>query len=344
MEWEEITPRQEKVLRTVIHHYILTAKPVGSRVLAKKYDLGLSAATLRNVMADLEEAGYLTHPHTSAGRVPTSHGYKLYVNNLMKVEKLTSQVKRRIRDNVNTINKNVDDLLAKTSQILALVSRQLGVVIGPTIETAVIEKISLVSVASDKILIIISFGAGLIKSVVVEVRSKMEPQEVISTSQLLNERLSGLHVKNVISTIGKRLCDLGKHENELVRLFIDSADKFFDIDEKKIFIGGTSNFLDQPEFTEQDRLKSIIELVEQKDVVVHLLNRTDDELGLVIKIGEENEPDVRKSFSIVSTEFSIGDQTGTLGVIDPPRMWYPKMIPLVEYTADLINKVMKKDN
>jgi len=344
MPYDDLTPRQIAVLRTVIHHYILTAKPVGSRIIAKKYGLGLSPASLRNVMADLEDAGYLSHPHTSAGRIPTARGYSLYVSSLMEVEKLTKNIKKKIRENVDSPNKDVYDLLGKTSQILAMVSRQLGVVIGPTLDTAIIEKISLISVASDRLLIIISLGAGIVKSVVVEINSDINELDIEETCQLLNERLSGHKVCDVISTINKRLKDVRRSNNELIRLFIDSAHKFFQFDEKKIYIGGAANIVDQPEFCEHNKIRSIIELVEQKDVIVHLLNRTQEEMGLVIKIGDESESDVAKTFSIISTEFSIGQQTGMLGVIGPPRMWYPKMVPLVDYTADVINKVMKREN
>ncbi|MFC1729529.1 heat-inducible transcriptional repressor HrcA [candidate division KSB1 bacterium] len=341
---DDLNTRKELVLRSVIHHYILTAKPVGSRVISKKYGLSLSPATIRNVMADLEDEGYLMHPHTSAGRVPTTRGYRMYVNNLMMVEKLNQNLKRAIRNNVESINKNVDDLLGKTSQILSTISNQLGVVIGPSLDKAVIEKISLVSVASDKVLIIISLGAGIIRSVVVEIHSDIDDREIDATSELLNERLSGLPVGTIIKEIDKRLKNVSRGSNELIRLFVDSANKFFKFDEKKIFIGGASNIAEQPEFNKQDKLKSVIELVERKDVVVHLLNRSDADMGIVIRIGEENETEVGREFSIVSTEYSIGDKTGTLGVIGPIRMWYPKLIPLVDYTAGIINKVLKKEN
>ena len=149
---EKLTDREESVLQSIIHHYILSAKPVGSRVIAKKYGLGLSAASIRNVMADLEDAGFLSHPHTSAGRIPTSKGYRIYVDSMMKVEKLTSLVKRKIRENVQSVDKNYDFLLAKTSQILGMISSQLGVVIGPALDEAIFDKLSLVQVSNDKLL------------------------------------------------------------------------------------------------------------------------------------------------------------------------------------------------
>ena len=185
-----LTSRQEAVLRAVIHHYILTAKPVGSRIIEKKYSLGFSAATIRNVMSDLEDMGFLTHPHTSAGRIPTTRGYTLYVNNLMSVEKLNSGLKRKIRANVESVDKNVDVLLGKTSQILATISQQLGVVLGPSLDDAIIDKISLVSVSSDKLLVVISFGSGFIKSVVVEIASRLKESEIENTSRFNNYKWS----------------------------------------------------------------------------------------------------------------------------------------------------------
>jgi len=335
-----LTSREEAVLSSVIHHYIATARLVSSRIIAKKYGLNLSSATIRNVMADLEEAGYLTHPHTSAGRVPTSKGYRLYVNNLMRVEKLTSRVKRKIRENVDTFDKNVDFLLAKTSQILGVISSQLGVVIGPSLDDAIFDKISLIDVAHDKLLIVLSLRTGIIKSVIVEIFSHFRPSELEETSRVLNERLSGLPVQTIRETINERMHDVSYGNPEIIRLFIDSAYTFFQFDEKKIYVGGTKNIVEQPEFNAQEKLRNIIELIEKKDIVVHLLNQRPDSDGIEIKIGDENNADLCKTFSIVSTKFSIGKHDGALGIIGPMRMWYPKMVPLVDYTAEVINRVL----
>lgn len=337
-----LTDRQAEVLRAVIHNYILEAKPVGSRLIAKKYGLGLSAATIRNVMADLEEFGYLTHPHTSAGRIPTSTGYSLYVNSLMEVEKLSNSVKQKIRANVdNTLDKDVDFLLGKTSNILATVSKQLGVVIGPSLDNAILEKISLVGVSSEKVMVILSLRNGIIKSIVVEIKANYNIKDLEITSQLLNAKLSGLTILKIKTSIGARLKEINLGNSEIIRLFVDSADKFFDFDKKKIFVGGTKNIMENPEFSPNDKIKSIIELLEDQDVIIHLLNEAKNKSGIVIKIGDENNSDVANSFSIVSKQYSIGNQIGTLGVIGPARMWYPKMVPIVDYTADLINKVLK---
>ncbi|MCP4723773.1 MAG: heat-inducible transcription repressor HrcA, partial [bacterium] len=325
----------------VIHYYILTAKPVGSRVIAKKYDLGCSPATIRNVMADLEDMGYLTHPHTSAGRIPTSEGYELYVTQLMRVENLHKSVKQTIRDNVDTLDKNTDFLLNKTSEILGSVSKQLGVVIGPSLDNAVFEKISLLSVTTDRILVVLSLKSGIIKSIVVELQSSLSQSELDKTAEALNSRLSGLTVKSIKQTISKRLKDISHASSDIIRLFVDSADKFFHFDEKKIFVGGAKNIVGQPEFQPHEKVRSVIELIENKDVIVHLLKEASDTKGISIKIGDDSQPDLSKAFSIVSTQFSIGDQEGTLGVIGPIRMWYPKMVPLVNYTAEVINQVLK---
>ena len=335
-----LTNREKAVLSSVIYHYIATASPVSSRVIAKKYGLDLSSASIRNVMADLEEAGYLMHPHTSAGRVPTSRGYRLYVNNLMHVEKLTSIVKRKIRENVETFDKNIDYLLAKTSQILGMISSQLGVVIGPSLDNAIFDKISLIDVAHDKLLIVLSLRTGIIKSIMVEILSRLKPSELEETCRVLNERLSGLPVQTIRETISERMQDAAYGNPDIIRLFIDSAYTFFQFDEKKIYIEGTKNIVEQPEFNAQEKLINIIELIEKKDIVVHLLSQTADSEGIEIRIGEENNADFCKMFSIVSTKFSIGKHKGALGIIGPMRMWYPKMVPLVNYTAEVINRAL----
>lgn len=335
---DTISEREETVLRSVIHHYILTAKPVGSRIISKKYGLGLSAASIRNVMADLEDAGFLSHPHTSAGRVPTSEGYRIYVNKMMQVEKLTNLVKRKFRENVQSNDKNYDFLLAKTSQILGMISSQLGVVIGPALDEAIFDRLTLVQVSSDKLLAVITLRTGIIQSAMVEVHLPIKNIELEETCQVINERLSGLSVKAIRSSIGQRLKDVSYGNPEIIRLFVDSAHTFFRFDEKKIFIGGTKNIVDKPEFNAREKLKSIIELIEEKEVVVHLLSRSSREDGIAITIGDDSSSDLSKTFSIVSTKFELGGHTGTLGIIGPMRMWYPKMVPLVDYTAEVIKK------
>lgn len=335
---DTLRPRDVAVLRSVIHHYILTAQPVGSRVVSKKYGLGLSAATIRNVMADLEEAGYLNHPHTSAGRVPTSKGYQLYVNSMMQVEKLTSLVKKKIRDNVQSVDKNYDFLLAKTSQILGMISRQLGVVIGPSLEDVIFDKLSLIPLSSEKVLVVISLRSGIIKSVVVEVSMPVKETELEETCRVLNERLSGLTVKAIRSSIGQRLKDISTGNTEIIRLFVNSTQTFFQLEEKKIYIGGTKNIVEKPEYNAHEKLRSIIELIEEKEVVVHLLSQASKDEGIAITIGDESSSDLSKTFSIVSTKFAMGEHNGTLGIIGPMRMWYPRMVPLVDYTAEVIKQ------
>ncbi len=335
---ESFSIRYKAVLQSVIQSYIRTARPVSSRTIAKHFGLKLSPATIRNVMADLEDAGYLTHPHTSAGRIPTSMGYRLYVNNIMQVEKLPSNLKKKIRENIKTIDKNSEYLLTKASEILSMVSNQLGVVIGPNFENAIFEKISLVEVAHDKLLIVLSLQTGIVKSVVVEVPSVIKGAELTMTCEVLNQRLSGLTVKMIRETIGSRLHNVNLGNPEIIRLFIESADIFFQFDQHKIFVGGTKNIVEQPEFQQQDKMLSVIELIEKKDVVVHLFKQASDMHGVSIIIGEIDNPDLSKTFSIVSTPFSFSGHTGTLGIIGPSRMWYPKIVPLVNYTAEIINQ------
>jgi len=334
----ELPQRAQAVLRSIIHHYILTAKPVGSRIISQRYGLRLSPATIRNVMADLEEAGYLTHPHTSAGRIPTSKGYRLYVDSLMHVEKLNAFIKRKIRENVTAGEKNIDFLLEKTSQILGAISSQLGVVIGPSFDDAIFDRIALVYLSDERLLVVLSLKTGIIKSIYVEVHSVIKQSELEETSRLLNERLSGLTVKTIKESIKQRLTDISSMNPELIRLFINSADTFFHFDNQKIFIGGTKNIVDQPEFNEQEKVRSIIELIENKNVIVHLLNPASSQEGITISIGDDTSDDLSRMFSIVSTKFAAGGHHGTLGIIGPIRMWYPRMIPLVDYTAEIITQ------
>ncbi len=344
----ELNEREREVLELIIQNFILTANPVGSRFLAKHSDLGLSDATIRNVMADLEEEGYITHPHTSAGRIPTDKGYRLYVNDMMRVGELSQSERMKIDQNIEQLIADratqSDDILRMASKILGQISKQIGIVLSPKLSTGVFEKLEMVPLTSSKIMVIISIRSGLVKTIMLEVRAEISRQKLDELSQVLNERLSGLTLEEIRQTFAERVADY-EDESGLLRIFLDSADKVFDEQPQteRVYIAGKENILAYPEFEQPEKVRGIIEVVENEKVIVHLLEEampieTNDSVS--IRIGKENLESKIKECSIVTAQYSVGDTIGTVGVIGPTRMNYAKVVRVIDYIAKRLSQTL----
>lgn len=334
----ELNDRERTILHNIVYSYIQTAIPIGSRYISKRKDIGLSPATIRNVMSDLEYLGYLGHPHTSAGRIPTDKGYRFYVNELMEIDRLSEKEQTAIHSQLQG-SIETDEILKIASKILGTISHQLSVVTAPQMTSGIFEKLELIQISSTRLLVIISIRSGLVKTLMMEIHSEIQRTRLDHVSQLLNERLSGLTLKEIRDSFVDRMRDFRNEESGLIRLFIESVDKLFDENRKdKIHIGGTKSMLSQPEFESTKNFKSIIELMENEDIIIHVLENNDPRTGLTtVTIGEENKVNDMKDFSVVTSTYTVGDLTGTIGVLGPKRMEYSKMIPLVDYVAKSIS-------
>jgi len=340
-----LTDREKEILRCVVDNFILHASPVGSRNISKQSDLNLSPATIRNVMSDLEEMELLRTPHTSAGRVPTDKAYRYYIDTLMGKEILQDaeirSIKNQINDLKNTVNEP-EEIFSETSKILGKISHMLAVVSEPLLTTGVFAKLELVSLSSTKILAVLNIRSGIVKTLILELDSEILKSKLERISSLLNERLCGLTLKEIKETFSQRIGDLKSENPELIQLFINTIDKFYD-EEKggKIYLGGTSEIISQPEFIDMKNVKSIINLTEDRNFVVHIFQNSDLlNQNVSIKIGDENADDKLKDLSVLTTAYSFGDVNGKIGVIGPKRMNYAKMITLLEYTSKLITEMV----
>lgn len=345
METYELSDREKSILRYVVHQFILTASPVGSRNIAKKYNIGLSPATIRNIMADLEESGLLGHPHTSAGRIPTDLGYRFYVDSLMDPPTLGEQLKQKISGQIDAKQYETDDMLKLTSVILSELTNQLACITYPKFDKSVLEKIRIVSLSSSRILVVVTIKSGIVKTITLEIASNIDQSKLSQTERILNERLSGLNFSEIRETFKERLKDYDREElKPVIRVFIDSVDKIFadsyNID--KAIISGASNVLKQPEFVDHQNLQGIIELIENKDVVIHLMEKKDNKSDITITIGSENKDNKFTEYSLISKEYKIGDAEGTVGIIGPKRMEYSKVVAAVVFIAESLSKELKK--
>jgi len=338
----ELSEREKTILRYVIHQYILTANPVGSRNISKKYDVGFSPATIRNVMADLEESGLLGHPHTSAGRVPTDFGYRFYVDSLMGVPKLTTSEKRAAEIVINSSSKETNDLIKATSTILSDITHQLACITFPQMSNSILEKIQIVKLSTSKILVVVTVVSGLVKTITLELRANYGQSDLVNIQRVLNQRLSGLKFSEIRETIVDRFKSIYSTQfSPIIRVFLESAEQIFaDSTDNKSVVTGAKNILSQPEFEELNQFQGIIELVEDRDIIVHVMKESiaDDMKDVSIKIGSENMEERFTSYSLVTKEYNVGEAVGSVGIIGPKRMEYSRVIATVEYVAELLTK------
>src|SRR2546423_8145525 len=228
---QSLTERERQVLEAVIETYVETAEPAGSRTISRRSDMMLSAATIRNTMSDLEEKGYLYHPHTSAGRIPTDLAYRVYVDSLMRLPPVSPSDSNQIREELTGERTAVDRILERAAQVLGVLTKELGVAVGPSLDDAVLERLELLQVSTERLLLVLSLRSGVVRTIFVEVPSHMAPDAVRQVAVVLNERLGGLQLREIRATLSDRLRDAagGSGAHELLNIFIQEADELFDV-------------------------------------------------------------------------------------------------------------------
>lgn len=344
MIYEDLNDREKTILRSIIHQFILTASPVGSRNITKKFNIGYSPATVRNIMSDLEETGFINHPHTSAGRVPTDKGYRYYVDKLMEVHQLKNSEKDIIGKILDNNLSETDEILKIATRLLSNITKQIAYVTYPTLEKGILEKIQLVSLTSTRLLVVVSIKSGLVKTITLEFQTELDLSKLHNVERLLNERLSGLNFKEIRDTFKERFTDIRADEKPIIRLFFDSVDKIF-MDNKKednLVITGAMNVIQHPEFGDPEKFQSVVELIEDKDIIIHIMEKKKMENlnNVIISIGGENEDEKLNEYSLITKEYTFGETSGTVGIIGPKRMEYSKVLALVSYLGEMLSEVL----
>lgn len=338
---EDLTLREKKILKALINEFISTAQPVSSKAIAEKFGLRISSATIRNSMKELEEKGLLKQPHHSSGRVPTDKGYRVYVDNLVKPEKLSSQEKEKIKKNLTTDYTAIEDLLEQTSRVLGRTSNLLGVTIAPHLDWEVLTHIDLLPVAEKKLLVVIAVKSGMVRSILLELDSEIKPEVLQETERVLNQGLSGLSLKDIMSSAEKRLKDSYTANSKIIRLFLDSTDNLLSFEEEeKVYLGESNNLLDQPEFKDWEKVSNFVRLIEDKKFWLKIISTKVAKEGVSISIGRELEKEEIEACSLICCSYGKGRLKGKLGLIGPTRMRYARLVSLVDYTSTLLGEVL----
>jgi heat-inducible transcriptional repressor len=340
---DTLNERERKVLEAVVQTYIETAEPAGSRTIAKRFPLGVSAATIRNTMSDLEERGYLYHPHTSAGRIPTDRAYRAYVDSLMWSPKVPWETSDRLRRELGRDAGVIEGILHKAAQVLGVLTQELGVAVGPTFDSAVLERLDLMQISSDRLLMILVMQGGAARTLFVQVASHLPGEAVASVALVLNERLSGLTLREIRLSLRDRLRDsaAGPSESELLNIFIEEAEHLFDLPgvDRGIVLGSAQMLADQPEFHSNEQMRNLLELTERRDLLREAL-RQRSQPGVTVTIGSENPDPSLTAFTIVTSSYRCGTLSGVIGVMGPTRMPYDKVLALVDHTSRLVEDLV----
>ncbi len=339
MEFQE---RTRKILKALVQDYIRTAEPVSSKALATSYSLGVSPATIRSVMAELESLGYLVQPHTSAGRVPTEKSFRFYVDSLLDLEE-PGQDAKDLLGRICERTSAIDDVLSNTAKVLSAMTNCAGVLFIPRKESFTIKHISLFPIDATGVMVLLVSDCGMVHSRVVPVTG-IEKLELEKVTNYLNSLGAGLTIGELRSRIVEEMTrDKNLYDELMARALRLGAAALEDSGggEKDVLVEGKVKVLEQPEFRDDfERMKTLFSAFEEKSLLVKILDRSLDGGGPRIYLGSENDIKEFTGLSFVTAPYGRnGEVLGTLGVVGPVRMDYSRIIPLVDYTSGLLSRV-----
>jgi heat-inducible transcriptional repressor len=343
----DLSERERQVLDAVVRTYVDTAEPAGSRTVSRKFELGVSAATVRNTMSDLEDKGYLIHPHASAGRVPTDRAYRFFVDEMIRPAQLTDLERSALARELDPLGSSaVERLVRRATSALSVLSAELGLAITPRLREAILEKLDLIPLSTEKVLMVATLGGGIARTVYVDLPGEVPPDTLATVALVLNERLAGLSLEEIRRSLPDRLRDARGDDapaTELLNIFMQAGVDLLtplSVDAPDVHLGQTSVLAQQPEFQGGERLKGLIELTEQRELLSSVLGSREHPAGLQVTIGGEHGAAPLSDFTLVTAEYRVGSLKGVIGVIGPTRMPYEKVIAIVDYTSSLVNRIL----
>lgn len=336
--------RKRRILQAIIDDYIDTAEPIGSRTIARKHELGLSSATIRNEMADLEEMGYLAQPHTSSGRIPSDKGYRLYVDQLMQVHELETDDIEKIKSAMEQRINELSQLIRQASAVLSRFTKYTSMAITPQMKTSTIKAVQVVPIEDGKAMVIVVTNAGIIRNRLVKISENVPADILIMVSNMINSKLTGLTIEKVNITLIRDLeKEIGISAETLLPILDGVADCINMIDNPEVYIEGTTNIFNHPEFRDMVKARDFMNILDEKASLCRMLFDSIESGGIVVRIGMENDISEIRECSLVTVNYNFADTfVGTIGIIGPTRMEYPKVISSMSLIRRLINKEVNR--
>lgn len=336
----DLEDRDKKVLQAVIDSYIATGSPVGSALLVKKYDFHFSPATIRNIMADLEELGFLTHPHTSAGRIPTDKGYRYYIDSLISFERDAAEAGSAYQETLHMQAENIQSLMEEASQFLSTLSHYTGVVVAPSEPAGRYRHVEFIRLRGRQVLIIFVTTSGTVQNKLIDLDERISQEELNAFSSYLEQELA----HRSLPEVRERLLQQMREEKQLFAGLLDetyrASREIHERDSEKVYIGGRSRIFESPEFADVDKMRALFKAFEDKYKLLSLLEKSSAAEGIKVFIGSENPFFEMQGCSLVVSGYKAGHVVGTLGVIGPVRMQYKEVIRVVDYTSKLLSRIL----
>jgi heat-inducible transcriptional repressor len=337
-----LSERQRLILNAIIDNYIHSAEPVGSRTISKRNDIGFSSATIRNEMADLEELGYLEQPHTSAGRVPSTKGYRFYVDNLIRPGHLSEQELNNIRNVFAERINHIEQVIESTASILSQVTNYTAIVLGPEIFEHRLKAIQIVPLNDQQAVAIIVTHTGRVENKLLDLPKGIHPGEIEKLVNILNSKLIDVPLWQLRQRLYQEIAGEMRRHVEQYEEMLHMLERSLNPEEgERVFLRGATKIMNQPEFRDVEKVKDILELLEQNDQLIRLLDVPGE--GIQVRIGQENDMDAMKECSIVTTSYYLGGKpVGVVGILGPTRMEYGKVISVLDYLARGLSQMLTK--
>ncbi|MGL4406909.1 heat-inducible transcriptional repressor HrcA [Zoogloea sp.] len=332
--------RSQILLKTLVEHYIAEGQPVGSRALSRYSGLQLSPATVRNVMADLEELGFIASPHTSAGRIPTARGYRFFVDTLLRVQSIETQHFQELQDQLQP--GQPQRVISAASQLLSGLTHFAGIVVTPRQESIKIRQIEFVSLSDTRILLILVTTSGDVQNRILNTKRAYSPSELVTAANYLNQNFSGLAFPEIRLRIQQELLQLRTDMGELMTATVEAGSEALEESQQPCVISGETNLLDAEDLSSNmSRLRDLFKLFEQKTSLMQILDISSRAEGVQIFIGHESGLSPLDECSVITAPYEVdGQLMGSVGVIGPTRMDYHRVIPIVDVTARLLTSAL----
>lgn len=344
----DLNHRARKILAAIVHEYLATGDAVGSRTVTRRHGIDLSPATVRNVMSDLEEAGLLKQPHTSAGRVPTDQGLRFFVDSLLKVRSLSDKERQELSQRYQIPTDDIESALREAAHVLADLSTHTAVLVTPRPETDVLEHVEFVRLREGQLLAVLVAKSGQVSNKIVTTPEPIAPDELERIHNYLNEILAGLTLDEVRARVQKELADERVQYQALEKKALELSQKALPEGTAEVILSGQARLLENiaaNDPAQLEKMKALFRRLEEKRLLAELLDRTQQAEGIRVFIGAETNIQELSDYTIVATSYGVegeGRPLGTLGVIGPTRMNYSKVITLVDFTAQLVSSVIAK--
>jgi len=336
--------RKKNVLMAIVQDYIATAEPVGSRTIARKYKLGVSPATIRNEMADLEELGYIEQPHTSAGRIPSDKGYRYYVDHLMKREEFNSEEAKLVLNGYLTKKQEVGHVLRNTGQLLSQITNYTGVVMTTGLGGGSFKHIQLVHMDSRQSMVVMITDAGAVHHQIIDIPESIQAVDLDTISSVLNHKLQGKTIENIRLTLIQEIYFELAKQKHILDMAMDVIQEGLSLETgEKIYLGSIFNILNQPEFHNIEKVKVLLSLLENEHELTNIMANVFQEAGVTVRIGEELVDGRLKDYSLVMGTYHMeGKPVGSIGLLGPTRMDYARAFAVVEYMTENISLVIER--